>query len=320
MAWSHWEDVEVKVGGAKKSIQGTPAVVAWKKGYLHVFVHGKAPDNNIYHGTYHGELSPATWAWEVLPVTLPATALIAIGAVAWDNDRIDLFAAGADKKIFHAAWNGPHKWDSTWVVPLVGATDYTPSAASWKTGRFDVFVHTTDHRMSFLSWEGSWSTAWLNVGGYGKSLNSAPAAAASGSKRIDCFALETVDRKHLIHTAFDGTPYDSADATTRKTFDWAIPGGPTDETYEIAGDPCAASSPLGDGRVDIFARSSTNRLIHREFSKGNWTTKWEDLGSPGANRDILGEPAAVSWWEGGWTRFDCFAIGANNVLKHAMWP
>lgn len=310
MAWSNWENVEVRIGGAKKAIQGTPAVAAWGKGYLHVFVQGKSPDRNIYHGVYHGDKNPHTWGWEVLPVALPSTVLIGLGGVAWGDNRIDLFATGADKKIYHAAWNGPYQWDKHWVAePDGGATDYTPSVTSWKSGRFDVFVHTTDHLMSELYWEGSWSTEWRNVGGFGKTLNSAPAAAASGPHRIDCFALETTDRRHLIHTVFDGSAHD-----------WATPGGPQDETYQIAGDPYAASSALGDGRVDVFARSATNRLIHREFANNNWNTKWEDLGSPGANHDIVGDPAAAAWWENGWTRYDCFAVGANNVLKHAMWP
>jgi hypothetical protein len=309
MAWSHWENVEVKIAGVKKRIQGTPAVAAWKKGYLHVLVHAELPDKNFYHGVYRGDLSNPTWAWRVLPVSLPATTLNSPAAVAWGDDRIDLFATGADKKIYHAAWNGPHGWDPAWASePEGGATDYTPSAASWKKDRFDIFVHTTDHLMSELYWEGSWSPDWQNVGGYGKKLNSAPAAVASGTKRIDCFAQETTDRKHLIHSWFDGASHN-----------WAIPGGPTDETYEIAGDPCAASSAIGDGRVDVFARSSTNRLIHREFSNGNWTTKWEDLGNPGTNQDIIGDPAAVAWFDGGWKRFDCLAVGANEVLKHTWW-
>jgi hypothetical protein len=309
MAWSNWENVEVRVGGIKKPIKGTPAVVAWEKGLLHVFLRGRSPDRSIYHGVYNGLANPPTWAWEALPVSLPATELLALGAVAWDNNRIDLFANGADKKIYHAAWNGPYKWDKTWVAePDGGATDYAPAAASWKANRFDIFVHTTDHLMSNLYWEGSWSPEWRNIGGYGKKLNSAPAAAASGAKQIDCFALETTDRKHLIHTLFDGSSHD-----------WSIPGGPQDDTYEIAGDPFAASSAKGDGRVDVFARSTTNRLIHREFAKGNWTTKWEDLGNPGANQDITGDPGAVSWWDNGWKRFDSFAVGANDVLKHTWW-
>jgi len=309
MAWSNWENVDVKIGGVKKAIQGTPGVVAWEKGLLHVFVRGSSPDKNIYHGVYNGLANPPTWTWEVLPITLPATELKTFGAVAWGTNRIDLFAAAADKKIYHAAWNGPYKWDKGWVVePDGGATDYAPAAASWKANRFDIFVHTTDHLMSNLYWEGSWSPEWRNIGGYGKKLNSAPAAAASGSKKIDCFALETTDRKHLIHTMFDGNSHN-----------WSVPGGPVDESVEIAGDPSAASSALGDGRVDVFARSSANRLIHREFSNGSWTTKWEDLGNPGANQEIIGDPGAVAWWEGGWKRFDCFAIGANNVLKHTWW-
>lgn len=309
MAWSNWENVEVRIAGVKKPIQGTPGVVAWEKGLLHVFVNGRAPDRNIYHGVYNGQATPATWTWEVLPVALPATGLSSPAAVAWSNNRIDLFAAGVDKKIYHAAWNGPYKWDQTWIAePEGGATDYTPAAASWKPNRFDIFVHTTDHLMSNLYWEGTWSPDWQNVGGYGKRLNSAPAAAASGQNRIDCFALETTDRKHLIHTVFGGTAQE-----------WKVPGGPADETYEIAGDPCAASSAMGDGRVDVFARSSTNRLIHREFQNGNWTANWEDLGSPGSNQDIRSDPGAVAWWEDGWKRFDCFAMGANDVLKHTWW-
>ena len=89
-----------------------------------------------------------------------------------------------------------------------------------------------------------------------------------------------------------------------------------DETREIEGAPAAASFPSGSGRVDVFARSSTKRLIHREFSKDHWTNKWEELGSS----EITGDPAAVSWGEGSvLKRIDCLALGSNGMLKHTWW-
>jgi len=332
MEWKNWhegKDVEVKIGASKKSIQGTPAVAAWKKGLLHVFVRGGVGDASIYHGIYSGNETTPKWTWEALAATQPAGGLASIAATSWGNDRIDLFARGSDKKIYHLAWNGPYKWEAQWSALLVGSTDYTPAASSWGDGRLDVFVHTLDHHTSNLNYAGSsWGSQWLNAGGYGKKLDSAPAAAASGAKRVDLFALETASRKHLVHSMFDGTAYDSASAANQKMFDWLNPdeskisGAIKDESQTIAGDVAAASSPLGDGRVDVFARTSANpsRLIHREFKNDHWTNAWEDIGGTNAKHTIVGDPAAVSWFEGGWSRFDCLAVGANNNLKHVSWP
>ncbi len=336
MEWKNWHedhDVEVKIGSAKKSIQGTPAVVAWKKGLLHVFVRGAGTDTSIYHGTYNDSAS-TKWTWEALAATQPAGGLTSIAATSWGDDRIDLFARGTtNKKIYHCAWLGPYKWETQWKAVLDGATDYAPAASSWGDGRLDVFVHTLDHHTSNLNYAGSaWSKEWLNVGGYGATLDGAPASAASGPKRVDLFARETSSRKHLLHSFYDGTEYDKADAAKQKTFAWVNPdeskasGAMKDESQTIAGDVAACSSPLGDGRVDVFACNSANRLLHREFKNDHWTNKWEDLGGTNTKHIIAGDPAAVAWYVPGigpgtgWTRFDCFAVGANNVLKHISWP
>ena len=323
MAWTNWEDIEVKVDGLHKSIQGAPAVVSWEKGKLHVFVHGKTPDANIYHGSNETN----SWQWKQIPVAPPATSLeSSIAAVSWGKDRIDLFAVGGDKKVYHCAWNGS-KWDDRWDVGPDsdnGKTESTPAAASWKKDRMDVIIRATNNQMSNQHFENEtgkqWSK-WSNAGGHMKSLDSAPAAAASGPNRIDCFVREFNNKKQLLHTGCDGTSYDSiTDSTTRMKYDWVRPGGMVDETYDIEGAPAAASTPLGTGRVDVFARSSTKRLIQRKFLTDKWTSNWEKL----SDYEITGDPAAVAWfgkdhwWEGNaLKRIDCFALGNNDILKHA---
>lgn len=307
MAWTHWDELDVIVDGLTKTIQGAPAVVSWEKGKLHVFVHGKTSDNNIYHGSNESN----SWQWKQIPVAPPATSLeSSIAAVSWAKNRIDLFAVGGDKKVYHCAWNGS-TWDAKWDVvpdPDNGKTDSAPAAASWEKDRMDVFIRETNtNKMTNQHFEKAWSK-WSNAGGHMKSLDGAPAAAASGKKRIDCFALEFNDKKHLLHSWYDGTSHD-----------WARPGeaGVLDESYEIAGAPAAASSPLGTGRVDVFARSSTKRLIHREFLKDHWTSKWEELGPS----EVTSDPAAVAWWDtaSGPARIDCFATKDSNKLKYTWW-
>ncbi|MDQ3757989.1 MAG: hypothetical protein M3394_09105, partial [Actinomycetota bacterium] len=77
---------------------------------------------------------------------------------------------------------------------------------------------------------------------------------------------------------------------------WTSLGG------SIVGSPDVAS--WDTGRLDVFARDSSNRLVHKYFN-GAWSN-WLVRGGT-----IASDPAAVSW---GPNRIDVFARDANNTL------
>lgn len=320
MAWQNWNDINVVVSGAAKQVQGAPAVVSWVQGQLHVFMRGKSPDANVYYGKF-----TTFWQWEQLPAAPPsAPAENSLAAVSWGPNRIDLFAVGADKRVYHYAWNGS-KWDNAWdAVPGDGRTDSAPAAASWKKDQMDAFVRASNNQLVNLNFENMPGKGWKggrNTGGHMRALTGSPAAAASGANRIDCFSLAVGDKRHLLHARYDGTDFGSiTDSNLRLKYQWKNPddtaGGVKDDSHEIAGSPAASSLPAGNGRVDVFARSSNNRLIHREFLNDRWTNRWEELGP----YDIAGDPAAVSFGVGGvLKRIDCLALGNPGMLRHTWW-
>src|SRR6266508_1173816 len=69
-------------------------------------------------------------------------------------------------------------------------------------------------------------------------------------------------------------------------------------------------TPQLDRRMDLFARGSSNQLLHRWYAYGAWSG-WENLGGT-----LSSAPTAVSWAPG---RIDVFARGASNQLLHRSW-
>ena len=244
MSWNNWksEDIGIKVKGA-------PAVSSWKEGRLDVFVRGT--DDHLYYRLYEND----GWQgakWEDLSDGNKIEQ--SPGAVSWGPNRIDLFAVW-NKQVHHRACQDGN-W-SPWTENLDGATNDAPAAASWKTDRVDVLVHTTDNHMSRRYWEkgktfemGSGWKGWENVGGQGKSVLSAPAAASTGPNRIDCFIRGSGD--HLFHAWYQ----------EGKQEEWA-----EIDTLAIKDAPAVVSGGMNtnQGRVDVFVRGTDDLLKHRIY-------------------------------------------------------
>jgi hypothetical protein len=64
----------------------------------------------------------------------------------------------------------------------------------------------------------------------------------------------------------------------------------------------------GANRVDLFARSGDNRLIHSYYDGGQWSTWYSPV-----NTVIASDPAVASW---GHRRLDVFARSTHNQLVH----
>jgi LysM repeat protein len=246
MSWNNWKSEGIGI-----KVKGAPAVSSWQEGRLDVFVRGA--DDHLYHRLYEND----GWQgakWEDLSDGHKIEQSPA--AVSWGLNRIDLFAVW-DKQLHHRACQDG-KW-SAWSENLEGATNDAPTAASWKMERVDVLVHTTDNFLSRRYWEkgktfekGSGWKGWETVGGQGKTLKNAPAAASTGPNRIDCFAHGSSD--HLFHAWYqDG-----------KQEQWA-----EIDTLAIKDGPAAVSaSNAGQGRVDVFVRGADDLLKHRVYYAG----------------------------------------------------
>jgi hypothetical protein len=67
----------------------------------------------------------------------------------------------------------------------------------------------------------------------------------------------------------------------------------------------------GAGRVDAFARSGDNHLLHRWFSSGAWSG-WNQVGTV----TIASDPSVASWGD---RRLDVFARSTANTLVHVYF-
>lgn len=83
---------------------------------------------------------------------------------------------------------------------------------------------------------------------------------------------------------------------------WASLGG------TLAGGPDAAS--WGPGRLDAFARNTSNGLVHTWSNGSSWSS-FQTLGGV-----LTSDPGAVSW---GPNRVDVFARGQDNAIWHMWW-
>jgi hypothetical protein len=82
----------------------------------------------------------------------------------------------------------------------------------------------------------------------------------------------------------------------------------------FASGPDAAS--WGEGRIDVFARSTTNTLLRRfHVPLDGWSASWEDRGKP-LGLNLTGDPTAVSW---GANRIDVFSLASDGQLWHIVW-
>ena len=80
---------------------------------------------------------------------------------------------------------------------------------------------------------------------------------------------------------------------------------------QVSGAPAVSS--WEQGRLDVFVRSTDNRLFHRVYQNDAWQgANWSDLSD---GHTMQTSPAAVSW---GPNRIDLFAVWENEVHHRAF--
>lgn len=207
-----------------------------------------------------------------------------IGVSSWGAGRIDLFARDAKQHLRHRYYAN-HSW-SAWETRGDAVLKSAPAAVSWAEGRIDVFARGANDHLVHKWFDGQWHD-FEDLGG---DLTSAPSAVSMGERSLDVFVRDSHDK--LAHKYY------------RKDVGWS---GWQELGGDLAGTP-AATVWKGDGRIDVFARTTDDNLIHIQHEHGAWT-KWMRLdGGP-----IHVGPAATAWADG---RIDLFGTESSGKLIH----
>src|SRR5262245_1297383 len=103
-------------------------------------------------------------AFVVLPLAVPLNCVALTGenlggfileqpsCVSWGGDRIDCFARGTDRAMYHRGRDGSSSWGG-WE-PLGGTLMEQPSCVSWGSNRIDCFARFPDGAMHHRWWDG----------------------------------------------------------------------------------------------------------------------------------------------------------------------
>jgi hypothetical protein len=228
-----------------------------------------------------GGSARAQWGgWE----SLGGVILEEPACVSWGSNRIDCFARGTNRAMFHRWWNGSAwgGWEN-----LGGVVLEAPDCVSWGANRIDCFARGTDAAMYHRWWNGSSWGGWENLGG---TILDSPECVSWGPNRIDCFARGT--NSAMFHRWWNGSAWGG----------WENLGG------VILERPSCVS--WGPNRIDCFARGTNRAMFHRWWNGTSWNG-WEDLGGILTTR-----PECVAWST---NRIDCFARGTNAAMFHRWW-
>ena len=95
---------------------------------------------------------------------------IAVAAVAWGPNRLDIFGLGTNNEMYHQWWDGSAWGPSQTGWEAHGGVFHSPPAVvSWGSNRIDIFGLGTDNAMYHQWWDGKeWGpsiTGWEAHGG-----------------------------------------------------------------------------------------------------------------------------------------------------------
>ena len=177
----------------------------------------------------------------------------------WGENRLDLFAKGADPSALYHKWWGGSAWSAWEATPGGSALASAPGAVSWGPNRIDVAaLGNPGGFMQHWYWDG---TRWNYDSLGGSGFKSAPDIASWGSGRLDVFAKGSDNT--LWTKSWNGTAWSG----------WSSLGGP-----ELLSAPAAVS--WGPYRIDVVARvpgSNGDELGHWWWD-GSW--HYQSLGTP----------------------------------------
>lgn len=281
--WHRWRD---QGGWHWESLGGTAmsdaSAVSWGSGRIDVFMRGIG--GTLWHRWYNN----GWFGWESLGGQLASEP----AAISLASGSLDVFVQGTDTALWRAHYDpAGWRWSS-----LGGRLAAAPGVASSAPGRADVLVEGLDLRLWHNTLIGA-AASWEDVGGQ---LASGPSVTSTGVGLLDVF-VRGADNG-LLHAIFNGGWRIEADGGRlpgRPTAAWAGSGGAhafvagfdsvlwhwTNGAWDSLGGSVtgsvAAVSPA-PGTLDIFALSTSNALVHRQWTgaPANWDSAGGVLLSP----------------------------------------
>ncbi len=220
--------------------------------------------------------------------------------VAWSSERLDAFAQGTDRAMYHKWWDG-HSWGPSTVgwESLGGTCVSAPEVAAWGPNRLDAFVLGTDRAMYHKWWDGSsWGPSTTGYEYLGGICMSPPRLVTWGPDRLDAFVLGT-DRA-MYHKWWDGSSW-----------------GPSTTDFEYLGGICTSPpAPVawGPNRLDVFVLGTDSAVYHKWFDGSGWGPSVVDYEYLGGT--CVSPPTAVAWGE---NRLDLFVLGTDSAVYHKWW-
>ena len=136
-----------------------------------------------------------------------------------------------------------------------------------------------------------------------------PATPAAAAPTIDALDGAVVSVESAEPGRMDLFTRGPDSALHQKTFVNGAWTGWNDLGGSISSAPSAVS--WGAGRLDVFARSTSNTLVQRTWTSAGGWADWADLGGV-----LTAAPSAASWGPG---HLDVFIRGASNSVQHKWY-
>ncbi|WP_161606307.1 hypothetical protein [Microlunatus speluncae] len=179
--WSNWKPL------GTKEFNSAPTAASWGTDHFAMFARGT--DNKIWHNRYR--FGGGGWTdWQ--PIFAGDTRTFSSGpaAVAYDTERLHVFAKGIDNLIYDIHTLPQGGW-SMWTPIGTQTFGSGPAAASWGTTHLALFAVGTDQKVWTTAYRfGTGWAAWTAMSG-DQQFTEAPAAGTHKANTLNVFALGT---------------------------------------------------------------------------------------------------------------------------------
>jgi hypothetical protein len=220
----------------------------------------------------------------------PGISLSGVGVASWGSRRLDVFATGSDRALWHKSYDATwHDWES-----LGGHLASGPAAVSRGPQRIDVVAVDSESRMIVArTYDGGWDS-W-QVRGTNAVETVTPGLSSSGPGRLDVFARNGDGRVVWMY-------FDASNGGWHE--EWRPLGG-------RAGSSDLSAVSWGAGRIDVIGSSEISGIEH--FWTSDSGARWSDATVPLDGMSGFGGAALTSRAYG---LLDLFFGDQEGRLRH----
>lgn len=208
--------------------------------------------------------------------------------------RLDVVARDSANHVQYISYTEGAGWGA-WRQ-LGGEVTDTPSVSSWAPSRINVFARGVDGTLK-QTWSDDLGANWYDWFSLGECLNSSPTAASWAPERVDVF-FRGCTSNELGQKVWSGDGW-----STYFNLGGTIGGAPN--VFSAA-----------SGHLDVFMPDLANKVIHKFYDGGAWST-FISLNSPPASSNVIaaGLPTA-----GGLTIRSFTRDASGNVIESRWTP